>query len=408
MAVANTFKFADISSDAYGIVLEGSGDYSAPKRVVETVSIPGRNGDLLLDQGHWENITVTYKAVVSATTQSEFNIAVSNIRNAILSKRGYQRLMDSYHPQEYRMAMYESGFDDEPEFIGKSAIFDIVFNCKPQRFLVSGETAQDVASGNELHNLTSFDASPLIAVEGYGTLTLGNYEIELENALMGKIGNKTNGGLIIDTMYSSPNGAYNTGDTVTCTDGFASIKVDLEKALSTDSINSVSGLSGCTANLFGTSAVIVIIPLTAATFTAGTDGYYEVANCSLYIQTTYNGSSYTNSVSMKVQAHYTRTGDVDNLEYVCAQLGMTHLSSSNEVAVIDEVYVDSTMPMLGNPTYIDCDLGEAYKIVDDEYVSLNRYIDLGSDLPVLVPGSNEITFDNTITDVKITPRWWML
>ena len=28
--------------------------------------------------------------------------------------------------------------------------------------------------------------------------------------------------------------------------------------------------------------------------------------------------------------------------------------------------------------------------------------------PLLVPGENEITFDNTITSVKITPRWWRI
>ena len=66
----------------------------------------------------------------------------------------------------------------------------------------------------------------------------------------------------------------------------------------------------------------------------------------------------------------------------------------------------STASPLGNPTYIDCDLGEAYKIEDGEFLSLNKYIDLGSDLPVLAVGLSEITFDNTITEVKVTPRWW--
>ena len=68
----------------------------------------------------------------------------------------------------------------------------------------------------------------------------------------------------------------------------------------------------------------------------------------------------------------------------------------------------STQSVLSGQTYIDCDLGEAFKIVDGEAKSLNAYIDLGSDLPVLAPGANTITFDNTITDLKVVPRWWKI
>ena len=67
---------------------------------------------------------------------------------------------------------------------------------------------------------------------------------------------------------------------------------------------------------------------------------------------------------------------------------------------------ESTKSVLGDPTYIDCDLGEAYKLEGGVPVSLNAYIDLGSQLPALAVGENEITFDNTVTDLKVVPRWW--
>ena len=73
-----------------------------------------------------------------------------------------------------------------------------------------------------------------------------------------------------------------------------------------------------------------------------------------------------------------------------------------------DVYGDSSLSLIGDPTYIDCDLGEAYLIRDNTPISLNRYIDLGSELPTFAVGSNEITFDNTITDLKVIPRWWIV
>ena len=73
-----------------------------------------------------------------------------------------------------------------------------------------------------------------------------------------------------------------------------------------------------------------------------------------------------------------------------------------------DITVDSTVPILGHPTYIDCDLGECYRIENGSAVSLNGFIDLGSDLPELAPGENTLTFDNTVTSVSLTPRWWIL
>ena len=69
------------------------------------------------------------------------------------------------------------------------------------------------------------------------------------------------------------------------------------------------------------------------------------------------------------------------------------------------ILIQSTAPKFGHPTYIDCELGEAYALNDGVISSLNRYIALGSALPVLDVGANTITSDATITQLLITPRW---
>ena len=84
----------------------------------------------------------------------------------------------------------------------------------------------------------------------------------------------------------------------------------------------------------------------------------------------------------------------------------TGLVRSSSYFNVGAFIADSTQSVLGNPTFIDCDLGEAYKLVDGVPASLNKYIGLGSYLPRLVVGSTEITYDNTITDFQIVPRWW--
>ena len=70
------------------------------------------------------------------------------------------------------------------------------------------------------------------------------------------------------------------------------------------------------------------------------------------------------------------------------------------------LFGDSTKMAIAQPAYIDLDIGEAYGLIGETMQSLNNAISLPSDLPKLSSGANTITFDNTITDLKIVPRWW--
>ena len=129
-------------------------------------------------------------------------------------------------------------------------------------------------------------------------------------------------------------------------------------------------------------------------------------------------ASYSNTTNLSVN----RTGGTDfTAQYMItvayngtSTITITYAEtySKNDVSTkyrrltYGEIIGDSTKSLLGNPTYIDCELGDAYRIESGQYISLNGNVDLGSDLPKLAPGSNTVTFDNTVTELKITPRWW--
>ncbi len=59
------------------------------------------------------------------------------------------------------------------------------------------------------------------------------------------------------------------------------------------------------------------------------------------------------------------------------------------------------------PTYIDCELQDAYYISSGSNVSANGDITLSSgDFWTLSPGNNTITIGSGITSISIQPRWW--
>lgn len=178
MAV-NTITFGGVTSSAYDIYISGEGVFNAPKRVVSLIEVPGRNGKLTLDEGCYDNIEVVYPAFNFESDLNNFRTKLANFRNALASQSGYQELSDTFHSDEYRMAMLVDGIDIDPIKYNTASKFDIKFNCKPQRFLTSGKTVTTLTSSGTVSNPTLFDARPLIVVTGTGNLTVNGVQIAI-------------------------------------------------------------------------------------------------------------------------------------------------------------------------------------------------------------------------------------
>lgn len=386
--VFNNLNFAGVNSIDYGIYITGEAVYNVPERSVEFVSIAGRDGDLILDNGHFENLEVTYPAGCFGADQTSFADKVRAFRNAIASKKGYQRLTDSYNPNEYRMATFVNGVEVDPTSYGQAGEFELVFNCQPFRYLMSGESEIEVTSGSKIANPTPFESKPLIEVEGYGTLNVGDYEIELEDAVLGDVdvtGRATNAFAYLNTDL------FNAGDTLTANVTFGYQMV--QNGVYADSFTLVSG-NASIKRQGNVLYVTVTAPFTAGTSSSGTQ--------TAVVRASIKGTSITDNVTINATIGYhSSTADI----YASSTATSSTFTAARVPKTEFEIIADSTIPILGHPTYIDCDIGQAYRIVDGDIYSLDAHIDLGSDLPILDVGETEITFDNTMTSVKIVPRW---
>jgi phage-related protein len=153
----------------YGLVFSGAGTHGAPARDFSTVAIPGKDGDLYIDNGRYLNARLSYHVGV----KKPVDIHLRDLRNFLLTQKGYKRLEDSYHPDTFRIAMYSGGVDPEVSVRGRIGEIDLVFNCKPQRFLKSGEEPVEFTANGILYNRTMQNAKPLLRVYGTGAGTVG-------------------------------------------------------------------------------------------------------------------------------------------------------------------------------------------------------------------------------------------
>lgn len=402
MAIFNGLRFGNVNSLDYGIYITGEAIYNAPERDVEMVEIAGRNGALTLDKGRWKNIEVTYTAGTFGDDQTDFATKVRNFRNALTSQLGYVRLSDTYNDNEYRLGVFKSVFEVDAVSYKRAGEFQIVFDCKPQRFLMSGEASQDITSGQDLYNSTGYDAQPLIMVEGYGTLNLGDYKITLTDEVFGSV-----------TLASATQINAQTNE-ITLLKGRMDVgnpfHIDLELRVSCPTAGTAENFAVTTNISEGTPAVTVYDYGNTLIFNVdySADFVWETdKSISGTFDVTCDIGGIASTAMFRMNVQYSSQQDTITVEYGKVTSSSLITGGVNSGRISD-IVGESTAHMLGEPTIVDCEIGEAYKVVDGEYVSLNRYIDLGSKVPVLKGGSNVITFDNTITSLKVAPKWWIL
>lgn len=172
------FTFAGKNSLDFKTFIGGQGTYNAPARIYDVQEVPGRNGDLHIDGKRFENIDLTYPAFIFEDMKEN----LEGLRNFLLSRTGYQRLEDTYHPDEFRLAVYKEGLESDIDPRHEVSIFDLVFNCKPQRFLKSGEKVITLTTNGSVYNPTLFDSQPLLRVYGSGVLGIGSESVTISQA----------------------------------------------------------------------------------------------------------------------------------------------------------------------------------------------------------------------------------
>lgn len=174
----NWFTLDGVDSRDFGVYISGSGTFSSPRRDYKMVSIPGRNGDLVGNEKRFENLELTYPAFI----YTNFKQNIQDFRNYLLSLVGYHRLTDSYNADEYRMVLYEGEFEPDVEPKNDAGKFDIVFNCKPQRFLLTGETVTSLMADGTITNPTRFNSQPLLRVYGVGQIGVNGDTITISQS----------------------------------------------------------------------------------------------------------------------------------------------------------------------------------------------------------------------------------
>lgn len=169
--------FDGISAISCGAIITENESFASPERDYSVVEIPGKNGELVIDNGRYKNVDIKVGMFFWDRRM------LSAYKNKMLGKIGYNRLEFSFNPDEFRIAKINGGA--YPEMCGireRHGQLEITFSCKPQRFLKSGEEPVEFTSSSTraLYNPGGQPAKPLIRVYGSGTLGIGGSTVMID------------------------------------------------------------------------------------------------------------------------------------------------------------------------------------------------------------------------------------
>lgn len=165
-------------SNEIGVVVERYPNQNGPERRLEIIQIPGRNGDLIIDSGVYNNYAQSYEVYFNAS-KNRTPKQSRMVREWLQTATGYQKLEDSYDPEFYRLA-YFSGPAEIENIMNQYGRMTISFMCKPQRWRKDGDTPCLMTVPQTIYN-ELFPALPLIKINGTGAgnLYVGGYTVEI-------------------------------------------------------------------------------------------------------------------------------------------------------------------------------------------------------------------------------------
>jgi len=173
------------SSKDFSMYISGGGTYSSPEKSYEEVEIPGRNGVLYLYEGSYKNVEVEYECFIAKENgEREVDKNLRLLRSFLLSRNGYFRLEDTYHPDEFRFVSFNETIEPEMNDSLEAASFTLTFSARPERYLKKyyDMPLEVTSSGRSFLNDTYFNAKPLIRAYGTGWFQIGSTRVTINSA----------------------------------------------------------------------------------------------------------------------------------------------------------------------------------------------------------------------------------
>lgn len=164
------FTYKGKSSLDFGLIITKAPAPAGPVRDVEYLELGGRSGTLLLDNGRFEDVEVSYPFIIAPGFE-RVPATASAIKAWLLTDVSPGALADTFDPDYFRIAVC-SGPLDITEIVRQVGEGKIVFTCNPYKYSHTGQETISITTPTSLMNPEPFDSLPYFKLTGSGAATL--------------------------------------------------------------------------------------------------------------------------------------------------------------------------------------------------------------------------------------------
>jgi len=185
------FTYKGIKSKDMHLRVLNDISFASPKRDVNIIQVPGRDGDIIMDNGRFESVIRSIPCRLEAPTGTDVEELINKINNWLINDAGFHPFTWENDPDFRYLARVEGDVVSQRilSHYGK-AVID--FRIHPIKCLESSLTEKEITHGTNLENPFSIPAKPLIRIIGTGdiTITIGGRQLILQGI---------EGGCIVDS-----------------------------------------------------------------------------------------------------------------------------------------------------------------------------------------------------------------
>ena len=131
-------KFNGKSSSDFGCIIEAYPNHTRGSRRGELIVVPGRNGNVVLEDGSYTTYMQAYSVVFEKGDNHQSYQRAAEVAEWLLGSRGFCRLEDSFEPGYYRLARYAGPLNIK-QIMDECGRATLEFECQPERYLKIGD-----------------------------------------------------------------------------------------------------------------------------------------------------------------------------------------------------------------------------------------------------------------------------
>lgn len=182
MKMLHYFNYDGQDSRDYGLYIVSQNAFDKPQRDVSFISVPGHDGDIVIDNGGYKNLKLTLTLrLIAEKVENDINdlqFSYWKAMNWLQQTATYKRLTLSYDGRYYREACICSGIKATKRY-DDVIDFTVTFSCKPFRKSFEGDKKIIITSNQEFFNPEMFTSKPymkIIPSDGTQNFTIAVYK----------------------------------------------------------------------------------------------------------------------------------------------------------------------------------------------------------------------------------------